>query len=108
MIPPAWSSSPEMGLNFTSTKPSLRFDSSLIASGYVASPDCFRTFGLLGALLSCSTVHFGSPLPVLVRFQPAGADPDFKSSKLMLAATSGVAIHIKRQVESFMSDPFLA
>src|SRR2546425_10474428 len=64
-----------MGLNFTSTKPSLRLVSFLRHTGYVASPDCLRTFGLLGAVSSFSVVHFSSPLPVLVAVHPGGASP---------------------------------
>src|SRR5436190_10413968 len=75
-----------MGLNFTSTKPSFTLVSFLRQTGYVASPDCLRTFGLLGALSSFSIVHFASPLPVLVAVQPGGASPALASSKLMVSA----------------------
>ena len=49
--------------------------SSLKQTGYVATPDCLRTFGLLGAVSSFSIVHFAVPLPVFVAVQPAGAFP---------------------------------
>src|SRR5438132_7697427 len=88
MRPPAWSSRPEMGLNFTSTKPSLRFVSSLLQMGYVARPDCFSTFGGLGAVLSASTVHFASPVPVFVAVQPGGGAPAFRLSKLTESASA--------------------
>src|SRR5436190_23961530 len=80
-----------MGLNFTSTKPSLRFVSFLKQTGYVATPDCFRTFGLLGAVSSFSIVHFASPLPVLVAVQPAGAWPTVPASKLTESAAATAA-----------------
>src|SRR6266487_6341415 len=91
MRPPAWSSLPEIGLNFTSTKPCLRFVSSLKQTGYVATPDCFRTFGLLGAVSSFSIVHFALPLPVWVAVQPAGAWPTAALSKLAESATAIIA-----------------
>src|SRR5437773_8819946 len=80
-----------MGLNFTSTKPSLIFVSSLRQTGYVASPDCFSTFGLLGAVSSFWIVHFASPLPVFVAVQPGGAAPGVASSKLMVCACAVTA-----------------
>src|SRR5881628_1923860 len=80
-----------MGLNFTSTKPSLTFVPFLRQIGYVASPDCFSTFGLLGAVSSFSIVHFASPLPVFVAVQPGGAAPGVASSKLMVSACAVTA-----------------
>src|SRR5205823_724137 len=77
-----------MGLNFTSTKPSFRLVSSLMQTGYVASPDCFRTFGLLGAESSATTSHLGSPSPVLVAVQPGGGAPVWRSSKLTVSASA--------------------
>src|SRR5206468_9543347 len=56
--------------------------SSLKQMGYVATPDCFRTFGLLGAESSVSIVHLALPLPVLVAVQPAGGWPCGALSKL--------------------------
>src|SRR5439155_7493747 len=79
------------GLNFTSTKPSLRFVSSLKQTGYVATPDCFSTFGLLGAVSSFSMVHFALPLPVLVAVQPAGALPMPELSKLAVSGAAATA-----------------
>src|SRR5438477_3889898 len=81
-----------MGLNFTSTKPSLTFVSFLRQTGYVASPDCFSTFGLLGAVSSFSIVHFASPLPVLVAVQPGGGWPSGALSKLTESATATTAM----------------
>src|SRR5437016_14032128 len=75
-----------MGLNFTSTNPSLRLVSSLMQTGYVAWPDCLRTFGLLGAVASASTVHFGRPLPVIVKVQPWGGVPAAALSKFRVSA----------------------
>src|SRR5438034_746798 len=80
-----------MGLNFTSTKPSLRLVSSLKQIGYVATPDCLRTFGLLGAVSSFSIVHFALPLPVFVAVQPEGACPAGALSKLTESATAKMA-----------------
>src|SRR5713101_7181974 len=60
-------------------------------TGYVATPDCFRTFGLLGAVSSFSIVHFASPLPVLVAVQPAGAWPTVPASKLTESAAATAA-----------------
>src|SRR5882762_8255974 len=80
-----------MGLNFTSTKPSLTLVSFLRQTGYVASPDCLRTFGLLGAVSSFSIVHLASPLPVFVAVHPGGASPGLASSKLMVCACAVTA-----------------
>src|SRR5205823_1413778 len=91
MTPPSWTSLPEMGLNFTSTKPSLRLASSLMQTGYVARPDCLSTFGLLGAVLSASIVHFASPVPVLVAVQPGGGAPAFMVSKFTVSARATTA-----------------
>src|SRR2546426_704000 len=77
-----------MGLNFTSTNPSLTLVSSLMHTGYVAWPDCLSTFGLLGAVLSTSIVHFASPVPVLVAVQPGGGAPAFRLSKLTESASA--------------------
>src|SRR5437773_1169165 len=83
-----------MGFNFTSTKPSFTLVSFLRQTGYVASPDCLRTFGLLGALSSFSMVHFASPLPVLVAVQPGGAWPALASSKLTVSASAEPAMSV--------------
>src|SRR5437762_10329539 len=88
MTPPAWSSLPERGLNFTSTKPSLRLVSSLMQTGYVASPDCFKTFGLLGAESSATTAHLAAPFPVFVAVHPGGGAPVFKSSKFTVSESA--------------------
>ncbi len=58
----------------------------MMQTGKVAAPDCFNTFGLLGADSSFSTDHFAEPLPVCVAVQPAGAVPVFISSKLTVSA----------------------
>src|SRR5438105_10077960 len=86
MIPPAWSSLPATGLNFVSTKPSLIDTSFFTQYGYVPSPDCLSTFGLLGALASASTVHFGVPVPVTPAVQPFGTSPALSASKLTFSA----------------------
>src|ERR1035437_7912045 len=88
MTPPAWSSLPDRGLNFTSTKPSLRLVSSLMQIGYVPSPDCFSTFGLLGAESSRSTLHLASPVPVSVPVQWGGSLPGLALSKPTVSAST--------------------
>src|SRR5438105_10548488 len=55
-------------------------------TGNVAWPDCFITFGLLGAESSFSIAHFAVPLPVCVAVQPGGGVPVFMSSKLTVSA----------------------
>ena len=66
---------PDIALNFTSTNPSLRLVSSFRHTGYVAWPDCFSTFGLLGAVSSGTTAHLACPVPVCVAVQPPAACP---------------------------------
>src|SRR5713101_7313986 len=88
MTPPARSSFPATGLNFTSTKPSLRLVSFLMQTGNVSTPDCFNTFGLLGAESSFSTDHFAEPLPVWVAVQRGGGPPVLTSSKLIVSASA--------------------
>src|ERR1035441_1447063 len=88
MTPPAWSSLPDRGLNFTSTKPSLRLVSSLMQIGYVPSPDCFSTFGLLGAESSWAMLHFAAPVPVRVPVQWGRSLPGLASSKPTVSANA--------------------
>src|SRR6266700_1327135 len=57
-------------------------------TGYVASPDCFKTFGLLGAESSATTAHLAAPFPVLVAVHPGGGAPVFKSSKFTLSESA--------------------
>src|SRR5262249_38944778 len=57
----------------------------------VARPDCLITFEFEGAVLSCSIVHFESPLPVLVAVQPFGAAPIASASKLALLSAMALA-----------------
>src|SRR2546423_10318626 len=94
MTPPAWSSFPATGLNFTSTKPSLRLVLFLKQTGNVASPDCFNTFAWLGAESSFSTLHFAEPLPVWVAVHPGGASPILRLSKFTVSADATVVIAI--------------
>src|SRR2546425_6299121 len=110
MTPPAWSSLPATGLNFTSTKPSLMLVSFLMQTGKVAWPDCFNTFGLLGEELSFSTDHFAVPLPVCVAVQPGGG-PDFISSKLTVSAVASpvvmaatIVVNLNVFIVSFLVD----
>src|SRR6266568_4119184 len=77
-----------MGLNFTSTNPSLRLVLFFRQIGYVASPDCLSTFGFEGAVSSATTAHFASPMPVLVAVHPAGASPTLSSSKFTVSASA--------------------
>src|ERR1039458_8085986 len=88
MTPPAWSSLPDRGLNFTSTKPSLRLVSSFMQIGYVPSPDCFSTFGLLGAESSRSTLHLAAPVPVSVPVQWGGSLPGLALSNPTVSAST--------------------
>src|ERR1035441_7824533 len=88
MRPPAWSSLPDRGLNFTSTRRSLRLASSFMQIGYVPSPDCFSTFGLLGAEPSCAMLHFAAPVPVRVPVQWGGSLPGLASSKPAVSANA--------------------
>src|SRR5438067_6344375 len=75
-----------MALNFTSMKPLWMLVPFFSATGKVARPDCLRTFGLLGAVGSASTVHFGSPLPVIVKVHPSGDVPAAALSKFRVSA----------------------
>src|SRR5215831_6678514 len=102
MTPPAWSSFPEIGLNLTSTKPSLRFVSSLRQIGKVAWPDCFRTFGLLGAVSSFSTVHFSWPVPVLVAVHPGGGAPVLRLSKFTVSASAKLVTIVIASIITFI------
>src|SRR5437763_4134128 len=92
---------PATGLNFTSTNPSLIFVSFLKQIWNVAWPDCFKTFGLLGAEASFSTVHFALPLLVCVAVQPAGAALVFMLSKLAVSVpANAVAVVITPRAKS--------
>src|SRR5919201_2800125 len=93
-MPPARSSLPEIGLKRTSTKP---FSTDALRSthqGNVPLPDCWRTFGLLGAVGSARTSHFGLPLPVTPCSHPAGNAPGGSASKLMVCATAALLANI--------------
>src|SRR5215831_8110393 len=72
-------------------KPSLMSASSFNSRGKVARPDCLTTFEFEGAVLSCSIVHFESPLPVLVAVQPFGAAPIASASKLAVLSAMAPA-----------------
>src|SRR5437879_8440451 len=72
-------------------------------TGKVAWPDCFNTFGLLGAASSFSIAHLAVPLPVCVAIQPGGGAPVFISSKLTVSAMATavamvIAIIVKHSV----------
>src|SRR6516165_8499072 len=72
-------------------KPSLMSVSSFNSRGKVARPDCLTTFEFECAVLSCSIVHFESPLPVLVAVQPFGAAPIASASKLAVRSAMPLA-----------------
>src|SRR5215831_8908549 len=55
-------------------------------------------FGLLGAVLSFSTVHFALPLPVWVAVQPGGGAPVFMSSKVTVSAVASGAANVATTV----------
>jgi hypothetical protein len=52
--------------------------------GNVPLPDCLSTFGLLGAVASASTDHFGEPRPVTPARQPAGVAPGMSWSNVIV------------------------
>src|SRR5437667_11719606 len=83
--------------------------SSLKHTGYVATPDCFRTFGLLGAVSSFSIVHLALPLPVFVAVQPAGAWPVGALSKetASFGAAAKRATDETMRTASFILPPIL-
>src|SRR5215216_328631 len=72
-------------------------------TGNVAWPDCFKTFGLLGAESSFSTAHFAAPLPVCVAVQPVGAASVFMSSKFTVSAA---AIPVAIVIADIVTDNF--
>lgn len=75
----------------TSTKPSGSETPFSTHQGKVPEPDCFSTFGVLGALLSASTVHFGKPRPVTPAVQPAGRKPQAGIVGIVGGAVAGDA-----------------
>src|SRR3979490_2679519 len=81
-----------MDLNFTSTKPSPIDTSFFTHQGKVPWPDCINTFGLLGAVGSACTSHFGEPRPVTPAVQPVGTFPASSRSKLMVSACAMVMV----------------
>src|SRR5262245_20710167 len=88
MTPPAWSSLPAIGFIRTSTKP---FSSVVLGRtqyGNVPLPDCCSTLGLLGAVGSATTAHFGTPLPVTPCCHADGSEPDAASSKVIISMRS--------------------
>src|SRR4029077_14392037 len=85
---------PASGLNLTSTKPSAIRADCLTHQGEVPLPDCFKTFGLLGADASASTFPIGEPFPVTPHVQPSGISPGFTSSKFSEAASAAVAANV--------------
>src|SRR2546430_16517908 len=58
----------------------------LTHQGKVPAPDCLRTFGLLGAEASLSTVQRGVPRPVTPSTHESGSDPTAPVSKPMVSA----------------------
>src|SRR5712692_3788651 len=108
MTPPAWSSLPEIALKRTSTKP---FSTAAFGSthqGNVPLPDCWRTFGLLGADESCRTAHFGLPFPVTPCCHALGSAPGLSLSKLMVSANAALVANIVATAmqASFTRAPF--
>src|SRR5207253_5423304 len=79
--------------------------SSLKQMGYVATPDCFRTFGLLGAVSSFSIVHLALPFPVFVAVQPAGAWPVGALSKetVSFGAAATKTAEVNTRTASFIA-----
>src|SRR5438132_1013582 len=81
--------------------------SSLKQTGYVATPACFRTFGLLGAVSSFSIVHLALPLPVFVAVQPAGGWPVAALSKktVSFGAAATKTAEVNMRTASFILPP---
>src|SRR5882762_1563637 len=69
-------------------------------------PDCLTTFNFEGAVWSCSIVHFGLPLPVLVAIQPLGVAPTASVSKLAVLSAMAVA-SIKQSSVAAVRIPFI-
>src|SRR5206468_5145039 len=86
--PPAWSSPPEIGLNFTSTKPSVSDVALFTHHGKVPLPLCISTLDLLGAPGSAATAQRGLPRPVTPQVQPDGIEPTASLSKLTDCASA--------------------
>src|SRR5258705_9431945 len=82
--------------------------SSLMQTGYVAVPDCFSTFGLLGAVGSATTVHFACPLPVWLAVHPPGGLPGSAVSNVTVSDaardTAAKARPATKREIGFMSD----
>src|SRR5882672_5893847 len=117
-MPPAWSSFPERGLNFTSAKPSLMRSSVFAAQQNVASPDCLSTLGRDGAVSSATTSHLAAPLPVMPTSQPLGRPSEPSKVALLwamaiLSATNHTAIRtvhfiaFERQLTNCAHEPLL-
>src|SRR5262245_43432256 len=98
-----------MGLNFTSTKPAASDVSFFTHQGNVPLPDCWRTWGALGAVGSAMTAHCGDPRPVTPAIQPAGNAPILSRSKSTVSAMAAVAekIVIATTLSPFMLLSFL-
>src|SRR4029078_7539151 len=94
MRPPAWSSRPASGLNFTSTNPSVICADCFTDHRNVPFPDCFKTFGLLGANASASIFQTGEPLPVTPQIQSAGRGPGAAVSNFSSPASAAVDVSI--------------
>jgi len=62
--------------------------------GKVPAPDCFKTFGLLGADISASTFQTGEPFPVIPHVQSSGSVPSVTASKFSTAANATLATSI--------------
>jgi hypothetical protein len=78
----------------TPTKPSAIRTDCFTHQGKVPLPDCFKTFGLLGADASASTFQTGEPFPVTPHLQPSGVSPGVAWSKFSDAANAAVAANV--------------
>jgi len=103
--PPAWSSWPEIGLNFTSTKPSASAVPVFTHHGKVPLPSCSSTWPRLGAAGSAATVQRGLPRPVTPHVQPAGAAPTVSLSKCTPCAPADTAMAASPMTVGFMASP---
>src|SRR5437867_4007737 len=82
--------------------PSVKVVPLLTHQGKVPVPDCFSTFGALGAVESASMVHLGVPRPVTPAIQPLGREPAASWSKVIVSAIAGSDAIISNDVTAIV------
>jgi hypothetical protein len=92
-----------MGLNCTSTKPSVIEAFFFTHQGKVPLPDCLSTFGGLGADAPAAIAHFGEPLPVTPHVQSAGGAPGLIWSNVSAPARAAIGV---MKAATIKSPPF--